>query len=266
MRAGFCYDAAVGRATGVKQTTDEAYVLGTNALGEADLIVTLLAEHAGRVRGVAPSARRSRRRFGGALEPLSRVRASWVEREGRELSRIASLDLVRSYAPMQSDPARLAACAVLAELTQATTREGQADPAIFRLLGAVLEALERGTDPWVAVRYFEYWMLRLLGVPANLDTCSRCGRCLERASAWVAAGGQVRCDRCRRETGEPSRKLTAAAWRFLDAARGLPPVRMDAHAEASRPGACLETLLRGSLEAFAERRFRAYRHLRALTP
>lgn len=249
----------------MKQTTDDAYVLGTNELGEADLIVTLLAEHAGRVRGVAVSARRSRRRFGGALEPLSRVRASWVEREGRELSRIASLDLVRSYAPMQSDPARLAACAVLAELTQATTREGQADPAIFRLLGAVLEALERGIEPWIAVRYFEYWMLRLLGVLANLAACSRCGHPLQRGSTWVAAGGHLRCRRCRPGPGEGSRKLSVAAWEFLDAARRLPPVRMHRHREASQPGGCLEALLRGALEAFAERHFRSYRHLRTMT-
>jgi DNA repair protein RecO (recombination protein O) len=249
----------------VKQATDDAYVLGTNELGEADLLVTLLAENAGQVRGVAASARRSRRRFGGALEPLTRVRARWVEKEGRELARIASLDLVRSYAAMQSDPAKLAACAVLAELARATTREGQADPGVFRLLGAVLEALERGTDPWVVVRYFEYWLLRLLGVLGDLGSCSRCGRPLARNAAWVSSHGQLRCSRCSREGGGTVRKLTAGAWSFLDAARRLPPAATDPHRGAARPGGCLEALLRGALEAFAERRFRTYRHLEAMT-
>jgi len=59
----------------VKQRRDEAYVLGTSELGEADLIVTLLSEQHGRVRGVAASARKSRRRFGGAVDPMTRVSA-----------------------------------------------------------------------------------------------------------------------------------------------------------------------------------------------
>ena len=52
--------------------TDEAYLLDSTRLGEADLILTLFAREAGAVRGVARSAKKSRRRFGGALEPLSR--------------------------------------------------------------------------------------------------------------------------------------------------------------------------------------------------
>ena len=40
----------------VSSKSDEAYVLTTLDLGEADRIVTLLAEHSGRVRGVAASA------------------------------------------------------------------------------------------------------------------------------------------------------------------------------------------------------------------
>ena len=51
--------------SGLQRQQDEAYVLTTQELGEADLIVTLLAEHHGKVRAVARSARRSRRRFGG---------------------------------------------------------------------------------------------------------------------------------------------------------------------------------------------------------
>jgi len=101
----------------VRQHRDQAYVLGTTELGEADLIVTLLAENTGRLRGVAPSARKSRKRFGGRLEPLTRVVVTWAQREGRDLHRIESLETLRSFAAMQADPAKQAACAVLAEIT-----------------------------------------------------------------------------------------------------------------------------------------------------
>ncbi len=250
----------------MKQRHDEAYVLGTHELGDADLIVTLLAEQAGRVRGVAPSARKSRRRFGGALEPMTRVRASWVEREGRELHRIESLEMGRSYATMQADPAVHAACAVFCELGAAVAREGEADPKTFRLLGAVLESLESGLDPWVAVRYFEFWVLRLHGLLPDPSACSACGRSLAEEDPAVAIAGEgVRCVGCARTAGRAGRALTAADRAFLMAATILPPTRMGAHRQEARPGGALEEFLKGSLESFVERRFRTYRHLQAAT-
>lgn len=244
--------------------TDDAYVLGTLALGEADVIVTLLAENSGRVRGVAPSARRSRRRFGGALDPLTKVRAAWIEREGRDLHRIESLDLSRSYAAMQSEPVLQAACAVLAEVAAAMAREGQPDPKGFRLLGAVLDGLEQGLDPWTAIRYFEYWTLKLHGVLTEMDACPACGRELAEGAARKAdPEGGVRCTSCDRAEGGRGRTLRREDLAFLAAASRTAPLSLRGFERAARPGGALEALLRGGLESFSERRFRAYRHLAA---
>ena len=237
---------------------DRAYVLATQPLGESDVLVTLFCEHAGIVRGVAPAARRSRRRFGGALEPLTLVQASWVERAGRELHRIDALDLLRSHAPMQADPALQAACAVLVDVLRATGREGHADPTEFRLVGAVLEALEGRLDPWVAVRYFEHWTLRLHGVLPDLASCASCG---DAEPAWAVAGAGLLCDACLRRGSSPGRRMGPEHHAFLRDAALRPPSEMGEHAGASRPGGPLELLLRGALEAFAERTLRSYRHL-----
>ena len=61
----------------------EAIVLRTYPLREADLLVTLFTRLEGKVRGVARSAKKSRRRFGGALEPLTYVRATTRTASGR---------------------------------------------------------------------------------------------------------------------------------------------------------------------------------------
>jgi DNA repair protein RecO (recombination protein O) len=248
----------------VKQRRDEAYVLGTSELGEADLIVTLLAEHHGRVRGVGASARKSRRRFGGALQPMTHVVASWVEREGRELHRIESLEPLRSFAAMQSDPARQAACAVLCEITAAIVRDEQPEEKTFRLLGAVLAALEGGLHPWLAVRYAEYWTLKLHGVLPDLAHCGRCGEPFSTSGLrWAVGGSGFLCRRCPKEVG-------AAVFRSGDLAalaalaKNLPHALHLPH-DVARPSGALEVLLRGSIEAFAERTFRSYRHLRAAT-
>jgi DNA repair protein RecO (recombination protein O) len=212
----------------MKPRRDEAWVLDTHELGEADLIVTLLAEHAGRVRGVATSARRSRKRFGGALEPLTRVTATWVEREGRELHRIESLDVVRSFADMQASPERQAAVAIVREIADASSHEGDGDPLVFRLVGAVAEALEGGLDPWVAVRYFEYWTLRLHGVLPETDP--------------------------------------DAPSAMFDAFATQPPSACGRFAAQARPGTEASRLLRREVESFLERPLRSYRHLRSLAP
>ena len=248
----------------MRQYRDEAYVLGTSELGEADLIVTLLAEHHGRVRGVGSSARKSRRRFGGALEPMTRVSASWVEREGRDLHRIDTLEPLRSYASMQSEPACQAAVAVISEITAAIVHDAQPEAATFRLLGAVLEALEGGLHPWIAVRYVEYWTLKLHGVLPDLETCAGCGEPLTPSGTrFVAAAQGLLCARCPKPQGAV--KLGAADRTALATIDRNPPNRLDLGVERARPSGALEALLRGTIEAFAERSFRSYRHLRAAT-
>jgi DNA repair protein RecO (recombination protein O) len=243
---------------------DEAFVLGTTELGEADLIVTLLTERHGKVRAVARAARRSRRRFGGWLEPLTRVRASWAEREGRELQRLDELEGVRSFAAMQAEPLRQAACAVLADVAAGFAREGQTDPEEFRLVAAVLDALERGDPPRPLLRYFEYWTLRVHGLLPVLDACVVCGRTLSRTGpVRVSPGRGPLCARCPRLAGEQIATLRSADRAFLEAARSLPPTALADPARGLRCGGALEAFLRGSIEAFAERTFRTYRHFKA---
>jgi len=251
----------VGGAELIRQQ-DEAFVLGTHSLGEADRIVTFFTGSHGKLRAVARGAARSRRRFGGLLEPLTRVRVSWVEREGRDLQRLEGLEPVRSFAAMQSEPVRQAACAVLAEIVASFAHEGQSDAEEFRLLAAVLDALEGGGKAAVLVRYFEYWTLKIHGLLPDVGECAACGKGLSGGGGRRVAPGQgVLCGDCPRLDGEPEGRLSVADLAFLDVARHSHPTRLPEETGSVGPG--LELLLRGTLEAFVERRFRAYRHLKS---
>ena len=68
--------------------TDEAVVLRTHNLGEADRIVTLLTRRHGKVRAVARGVRRSTSKFGARLEPFSHVDLQLVV--GRSLDIVIS--------------------------------------------------------------------------------------------------------------------------------------------------------------------------------
>src|SRR5260370_39126246 len=89
----------------------EAVVLRTYPLGEADLLVTLFTRTEGKVRGVARAAKKSQRRFGGALEPLTYVRAFYEDRERQELSRVDALEVLESPLATEMEYARAVALA-----------------------------------------------------------------------------------------------------------------------------------------------------------
>ena len=96
--------------------TSEAVVLRTWPVHEADLIVSFFTREYGRVRGVAKSALKSRKRFGGALEPMTVARAWFAERPRQELARLDQLEILRSPLSAPVDATRLAVLSFYAEL------------------------------------------------------------------------------------------------------------------------------------------------------
>jgi DNA repair protein RecO (recombination protein O) len=149
--------------------TAEALVLRTYKLGEADRIVVFLTRDRGKKRGVAPNARKSRKRFGAALEPLTEVRVSYFEKERRDLVGLNYAEPVRS--PLSSpSPEALGYSHYFAELIDEWAAEADVDERLFRLGTSALEALVSGTQMDALARYFECWLLRLQGVyPADLS-------------------------------------------------------------------------------------------------
>ena len=82
---------------GVTLYRDEAVVLRTQKLGEADRIITLLTRSHGRVRAVAKGVRRTTSRFGSRLEPFTHVDLQLAE--GRTLDVVTqaeTIDAVRA--------------------------------------------------------------------------------------------------------------------------------------------------------------------------
>ena len=152
--------------------TAEALVLRTYKLGEADRIVVFLTRDRGKKRGVAPNARKSRKRFGAALEPLTEVRVAYVEKEQRELVGLNYAEPVRSPLSATS-PEALGYSHYFAELIDEWSVEADVDERLFRLGTSTLEALLSGVPVEALARYFECWLLRLQGVyPPDLTLSS----------------------------------------------------------------------------------------------
>jgi DNA repair protein RecO (recombination protein O) len=179
--------------------TTEAIVLRTYKLGEADRIVVFLTRDRGKRRGVAQGARRMRSRFGGALEPLTRVEVTYFEKESRELVSL-------NYAEPLSSPLwsvrgdALGHLGYFAELIDECALEGDADERLYRLGRSVIDALAAGAPVEALARYFEYWLLRLQGVyPTQLDALPLS----DDALAFLRASARIGPDRLGRLAPSP---------------------------------------------------------------
>src|SRR5262249_14033559 len=195
----------------------EALVLRTYPLREADLLVTFFTRAEGKVRGVARSAKKSKRRFGGALEPLTYVRAFYDVRERRELARLDSCEVLESPLASEVSYPRAVALGHIAELLDELLPDHEANDAIFRLTLSVLHILD-GPDIWMPVTYFDLWLTRLVGFLPELTECVLCGRNLngDRAYFHALADGLMCVDDKRLASSEisgESRTLAARMFR-----------------------------------------------------
>jgi DNA repair protein RecO (recombination protein O) len=205
----------------------EAIVLRSYPLREADLLVTLFTRAEGKVRGVARSAKKSKRRFGGALEPLTYVRAYYEDRERQELARLDSCDVLESPLASEVSYPRAVGLGHVAEVLDELLPDREANDAVFRLTLSVLAAL-RGPDVWMPITYFELWMTRLVGFLPEFSECIACGRTLNgnRAYFHVLADGLMCADDKRLASSEmssESRALAAQMFRApVDSFMGTP--------------------------------------------
>lgn len=195
----------------------EAIVLRTYPMREADLLVTLFTRAEGKIRGVARSAKKSKRRFGGALEPLTYVRAFYDVRERQELVRLDACEVLESPLASEISYPRVVALAHIAELLDELLPDHETNDAIFRLTLSVLHILT-SPEVWMPVTYFELWLTRLVGFLPELSECIVCGRNLNGSRAFfhALADGLMCADDKRLASSEissDSRALAAQMFR-----------------------------------------------------
>ncbi len=245
---------------------EEAIVLRTWAFHEADLLISLFTREQGRVKGVARHAMRSRKRFGGALEPATQVRAHYTEKPRQDLVRMDSFEILWSPLNAPVDLLRAAGMQFVVEVLEEAMPEQAPEDNVFRLSLAVLKAMEcsrdgTGAQVWLPVTYFSLWMNRLMGWWPELRHCSVCGLDLRRGAVWWSpAGDGVTCEDDRRPG---SRVLSAESVQESTAMARTPLPQMLTEAEWPRERAAdLRSFATGMLERHLERRLRAAALLR----
>ena len=199
----------------------EGVVLRSIRFGEADRVLHLYTEDRGRVGAMAKGVRRIRSRFGGRLEPLSRVRL--ILHEGRgELCTVTSADTINAHAALRERRESLERATQAADAVLRLFDSSEPNRPAYNLLCQELRLLD-GAAAATSRSQALAFRLKLLLAAGFLPELAGCAACGERGPgarlrAFSASAGGVVCDAC--EAG--SFPLESRAHEFLVAALAQP--------------------------------------------
>lgn len=168
---------------------DEAVVLRTHQLGEADRIVTMLGRRRGKIRAVAKGVRRTSSRFGSRLEPFMVVDLQCYE--GRSLDVIQQAESLGAYgAPITADYPTFTAANVIVETADRLTDDASLQQ--YLLLVGALRSLARGEHG--ASLTLDSYLLRALSIAGwapSFGDCAVTGAPGPHTAFVVQMGGVV---------------------------------------------------------------------------
>jgi len=230
--------------SGFRSFRASAVVLRHSDWGEADRLLTLYTREQGKVRAIAKGARKVTSRKAGHLEPFTHVTLQLAK--GRDLFIVTQAETVNAFLPLREDLVKTGYAAYLLELIDRFTYEEQGgDASLFRLLTETLERVEKESDAWLAIRYYEIRLLDSLGFRPKLFECANCGREILAEDQFFSfsAGGAV-CPRCGQ--GLPNlHRISVDTLKYLrhfqrssyrDASRARPSLEVRKEAESLMQG------------------------------
>jgi DNA repair protein RecO (recombination protein O) len=254
--------------------TSEAVVLRTWPVHEADLIVSFFTRDYGRMRGVAKAALKSRKRFGGALEPMTLAWAWFAERPRQELVRLDQLEILRSPLSAPVDHTRMAVLSFYAEVLDEALPERDPQDAVFRLLVSVLEQTAavqpepaspaadesqatqpQVNQPWMALTYFSLWMTRLMGLLPDTGRCMVCGETLRATEISFSSSADGLF--CGLHANGSASALSADSWQLAQRMLRAPASTFAAEPWPRKRGQDLRRFTLQTLERHLERKLKS---------
>ncbi len=191
----------------------DAIVLHIFDYSETSRILRLATRDAGMVSVLARGARRSRSRFGSALDLFAEGVAQLSLRESRELQTLAGFDVMRSHPGLGADLERFGAASALAELVlRFGTEEGSGTP--FDVLSSTLADIAAASpaDAREAGLAALWRLVAELGFAPAVLVCGACHADLQESGLLtfsISLGGAI-CEGCARNHS-PGRTLPRKA-------------------------------------------------------
>jgi DNA repair protein RecO (recombination protein O) len=207
---------------------DNAVVIRTQKLGEADRIITMLTRDHGRIRGVAKGVRRTKSKFGARLEPGSHIDVQLFV--GKTFDTVTQVEAIQNFGDEFSrDYRRWTISSAILETAERFTSQ-EREPALqeYQLVVGGLRALaEDRHDPSLILDAFLLRSLAIGGYAPSMTICSRCEKPGPHRYFSLVGGGSV-CSECRPsasatpapETLALMSALVSGDWGQADASEG----------------------------------------------
>jgi DNA repair protein RecO (recombination protein O) len=228
----------------VRRVDTRALLVRSVEYGEADLVATFFTESDGKMSAIVRGARRSSKRFAGALEPIHELFVI-LEDKGKELCTLKEARIARARIGIASDLEKMEAAGRALRWVRHLCPPRTPEPSAWESLGIFLETLERGPlerersernlsgelegaalanlgehergNVSQSLAVFGFRVLAAVGYGIDFERCARCGRpCPEGRAAYVDAGaGGLICTTCGGARRTLSGELRTIAMRAL---------------------------------------------------
>ncbi|MGC9454866.1 MAG: DNA repair protein RecO [Phycisphaerae bacterium] len=192
---------------------DEAICLRTVDYSETSQVVTFFTRNGGVVRLIAKGSKRAKSKTGGTLDMLVEGELVYTTGRGESLGNVVEFSESASHSALRQSSQRLNAALYMLELVALSLAEQDPHAEVFDLLHNSLRRTGEPDAPVPAVlAYFQWRLLRLIGLLGDLESCASCGRSADAAGLShfsPRAGGPV-CRSCAAEY-EDAKPLSPAA-------------------------------------------------------
>lgn len=175
---------------------DEAIVLRTQKLGEADRIITMVTRRLGKVRAVGKGVRKTSSRFGARLEPAMHIDVQCYE--GRSLDTVTQAVALTTFGERISRGYEgwMAASAMLETCDRLTEEKEPALQQYLLLHGALASLATGAKDEGLILDAYLLRALAIAGYAPSFSDCAKCGAPGPHRAVNIVAGGAV-CRVCR---------------------------------------------------------------------
>lgn len=170
-----------------------AVVLRARNYSEADQLLTLYTEKAGKLTAIVKGVKKPKSKLRGGVQVFSHTNVELFL--GKTLATVTQAETINTFASLREDLLRMGCGAYLAELLDSLTPEAEKDTDLFRLVltGFYLLSVE---EPWLATKAMEIRLLRELGYQPLLECCANCGETKLAGNYFSPELGGIICQRC----------------------------------------------------------------------
>jgi len=194
-------------------TVTEAIVLHAFDYLESSRIIRLLTREAGVQSVLARGARKSRGRYGSALDLFAEGTAQIYFKAGRELHNLAAFEVTRSHEELAHDVGRFTAASTIAELAIRFAGEEE-NALLYDTVSDVLDRLSRSAaDHTLEDGLAACWkIVSVLGFTPELSSCALCHTPLRDVddAMFAHSSGGIVCVSCSK-LAPGGRRLPASA-------------------------------------------------------